>query len=1133
VTVTPDASWSPVEQLAIALSTAALIEPALIRAVRLEVLPHLDAGAEGDFWFSQLISTRTPRAVSLRVELLPDLRHRLSQWLGRGHPGEPVHRIGRIIADRHAGLAPALRLEEGLAWQCVTEPHADPAVFDALLQPALRALVEDGRIAVADWFTAAWRRLPPAVRDTRTAWQIRQVASWRAARMRSRAAVEPTPPPAGLTEADVAAVVGVIDDAALALVRRGGELRFGVGSEPDASVILVPDTDPRMVEICAERAPEVSRTVFVDRDRAVAVAVPDGALLLTTARGAVYRLADGGAAGDAAAGPRTRTAVGVVGLPRRNPHFAGREAVLEQVRTGLAADVRRPVALIGPSGAGTTQIAVEFAHRHASEYDGVWWLPTDDPGGMRVVIAEMGGRVGAEESDGEYEVAAVVEALRQVAPMTLVILDGAPVFPAEVPRRLVRWRGPVLVTTFSAAWGEVAYQVPVDILTAGETTAVLRRYRPDLTDREAGVGPRSVARIPFAAAQVGAWLAATGRSVDQLSAMVDERLPAASAAPYPSMLVALLRTVLAHVGELIPGSDQLLQMLAFFRAGPVSTAILRAGGRTLPPGPLAGLLDDDVELSRALSMLARFALVHLDDAGSTVLLHPLLENLLSNVEFGEPLAVVRQRCHAVLAAADPGAIDDEPSLRAHARLAPYVVRSGLVNSRAPRARRLVLRQIHFRQSVGDHHGALSLAATAVDTWTRQSGMEDPSALLAEVARFHTQRAMGDPPPASLYEELIARVRRAFGEENTNLLTLMMDAAARHRLDGDFGAALDKDVNCLLIGRRTVASAHPVLRRAVGAIVTDRRLLGDFDVAAAEGEALAAEYDRDFGRADDRTVGALVGLAFDRYGQGRYLDALAVLQSLLAILPRTNDAELDLRVRRVFTGVIRKSGQARQAAELAERCAGAAEARLGTYHAGTLAARNTFALALKDAGRLGEAVAVGRRTLDGYRTRLRPWHPLTLVSQLNLATILRRAGDDVEARKAVTEAADGLRGSLGRSHPYTLYASLVQANSRSDSMDYAGALRLLDDTLVLGHRVLAPDHPDLLFAALNRAIVARHYAPKSPASPWVGLDGAVQEAQTQVNEAAAALHRIIGPSDQVTADVRALTPVDVDVEMPWI
>jgi hypothetical protein len=75
----------------------------------------------------------------------------------------------------------------------------------------------------------------------------------------------------------------------------------------------------------------------------------------------------------------------------RNPNFTGRESLLAQLRSALTSG--QPAALTqaihGLGGVGKTQLAVEYAYRHAAEYDLVWWVRAEEPAALAADYAAL------------------------------------------------------------------------------------------------------------------------------------------------------------------------------------------------------------------------------------------------------------------------------------------------------------------------------------------------------------------------------------------------------------------------------------------------------------------------------------------------------------------------------------------------------------------------------------------------------------------------------------------------------------------------------------------------------------------------------------------------------------------------
>jgi TIR domain len=70
-------------------------------------------------------------------------------------------------------------------------------------------------------------------------------------------------------------------------------------------------------------------------------------------------------------------------LPHRNPHFTGRDELIEQLHRNLTAGtttaLTQTAAIHGLGGVGKTQLAVEYGYRFKDDYDVGWWLRAEDP----------------------------------------------------------------------------------------------------------------------------------------------------------------------------------------------------------------------------------------------------------------------------------------------------------------------------------------------------------------------------------------------------------------------------------------------------------------------------------------------------------------------------------------------------------------------------------------------------------------------------------------------------------------------------------------------------------------------------------------------------------------------------------
>jgi len=312
----------------------------------------------------------------------------------------------------------------------------------------------------------------------------------------------------------------------------------------------------------------------------------------------------------------------------RNLNFTGRDQLLKDLRQSLTsgqATALTQAALHGLGGVGKTQLALEYAYRHAPDYDLVWWVRSEDTVTLASHYAELAVKLGLPEAgaaDQEAQVAAVRNCLghRQ---KWLLVFDNA-----GEPQDLTGYRpqgggGQVLITSRNPAWRGVARPLDVKVWDRPESVAFLlkrtgREKEPTQEDEAAAVElAQELGDLPLALEQAGAYIEACGCSIGHYLELFRTRRQEMlrrghSSQEYPDTVATTWELSFQKVKEASPAAADLLNLCAFLAPDDIPKELLVEGAKHLPKS-LAAAVQDPVAMNEALAVLRRYSLMEVAD----------------------------------------------------------------------------------------------------------------------------------------------------------------------------------------------------------------------------------------------------------------------------------------------------------------------------------------------------------------------------------------------------------------------------------------------------------------------------------------------------------------------------------------
>jgi tetratricopeptide (TPR) repeat protein len=687
---------------------------------------------------------------------------------------------------------------------------------------------------------------------------------------------------------------------------------------------------------------------------------------------------------------------GVANLPPRNPNFTGRQELLDTLARNLqvgsvAAVVGQPPsgqtspaeagvqALAGMGGVGKSQLALEYAHRHAADYQLRWWIPSEEPLAIPTALAALARRLGlGEQADQEETVAQVLAELGR-RDRWLLIFDNA-----VHPQDLAGYQpsgggGHVLVTTRTRAFGGVATRLEVGVFDRTEAAAFLQR-RTGSSERPAAEAlAEELGKLPLALEQAAAFMEQTGLGLGEYLGLYRQRreelLAKGEPVAYGATVDATFRLAIQRVAERSRAAVALMELCAFLASEAIPHDLLRAKPTVLP-AVLRGVIHDEMAYAEAIGVLHGFSLLERDQAGMRV--HRLVQ------------AVMRHR------------LDRDARAEWAARAVELVWAGWPDQSWLPAAWPGCGQLLPHALAAAEHAEELPVARG----WT--------ASLLDRVGMYLFGRAELTTARAIL-ERALAIFEAAYGPDHPDVATIVGSLGIVLGELGELPLARAQLERALAIREEFQGPDHPQVATTLSNLGNVLRELGELPEARAHNERALAIKETAYGpdHPEVATILDNLGTVLQRLGElpqarAHHERALAIFEAAYGpdhpqITPSLGNLGIALQ----------QLGELREARAYQEQALAIEEAAYGPDHPKLAQTLGSLGQLLRKLGEFQGARSDFERALAMCEAVYGPDHPYVATTLDNLGEVLHRLGDLPEAQ-ACEQRAQAIRQKVERS-----------------------------------------------------------------------------------------------------------------------
>lgn len=736
---------------------------------------------------------------------------------------------------------------------------------------------------------------------------------------------------------------------------------------------------------------------------------------------------------------------------RRNPWFTGQETALARL-AHLLPDTAEPLALCGMGGIGKTQLALEYAYRHALEYNAVFWIGAETAENTISSLLDIAEALHLPERDDkdQQRVIAAVQHWLNAHSQWLLIWDNAEdltLFDRFLPATLA---GTILLTTRYRVLGTLARSI--DLLPMKQEEGVLfllRRAKvlaPEASHEEVDQFAKqhpahhaaamnlveTLGGLPLALDQAGAYLEKTQCGLSayfdlfctQHTALLQQR--GEGAHDHPASVTTTFTLAFREATGRYPAVLDLLRVCSLLPPDAIPEEVFLQGAEHLG-AQLQTVCCDPLEWDQVVGAACSSSLLHRQPEERMFSMHRLVQAvLLDTMKEGEREQWNERVCEAL-------------------NMAFPEVQPTTASTTWEQAERLLPPALLCLRRMGTEKESLPLASFAY-----------------KVGQYLSQRGEYAQAEPLLLQALATR-EHLLGRDHADVTHPLNSLAVLYWNQGKYTQAEPLYQRILSILSQSLEPDHPEMARPLNNLAILYWKQGNYAEAEAFCQRALRIWEESDGSNQLKVTSALDNLAGLHYEQGRYLPAEPLLRRALAIREHALGPDHPLVAFSVnnLAELYQAQGKMTQAEELYRRAIALRERVLRPDHPNIAASLTGLANLYCQQGKYAQAELLLRRALQIWEQALGPEHPNVAYPLNGLANLSRDRSRYPEAEQLYQRALLLREQHLGQRHPDTAQTLHDLAILRQKQGHLSEAISLAQRALSIRSQVLGEAHPQTI------------------------------------------------------------------------